>query len=156
MPSIYAVQDKSNFRTIKVPLKKVLNVDNHPDISQSIEFLVTEMNNLATHSYQFIRLYILFLYDNDLEAIQFIDQKLISYAVKTLCDSPYTRESVFIDRDLRTRLSDFYELEYKPLFDHNKTNSLFKGYIIDHLVTQIYTDITNNIQERFVTHHLPR
>ena len=54
--------EKSTYKTLKIPLKTILlNCD---IIQPVINNLVFEMNNLVIHTYQFIRLYILYCLRN--------------------------------------------------------------------------------------------
>ena len=57
--------DKSAYTTIKTTLKSVLH--NHKEVQPLINNLVFEMNDLMIHSYQFIRLYVLNCYNNNLK-----------------------------------------------------------------------------------------
>ena len=55
--------EKSAYATMKTTLKSVLH--NHKEVQPIITNLVFEMNDLVIHTYQFIRLYILYCYTNN-------------------------------------------------------------------------------------------
>ena len=56
---------KSNYKTIKVPLKKVLK---HYNIIQpKFEDSVLRVNQFATITYEFLKLYVLHLFENNVQ-----------------------------------------------------------------------------------------
>ena len=73
--------EKSAYKTFKIPLKTILL--NRDDIQPVINNLVFEMNDLVIHTYQFIRLYILNCYTNNL-LLPTIDETFILYCIKSL------------------------------------------------------------------------
>ena len=73
--------DKSAYKTLKIPLKTILL--NRDNIQPLINNLVFEMNDLVIHTYQFIRLYILYCYTNN-NPLPEINDIFISYCIKTL------------------------------------------------------------------------
>ena len=73
--------EKASFQTIKTTLKSVLL--NRNEIQPEINNLVFEMNDLMINSYQFIRLYVLHCYCNQLSLPE-IDETFILYCIKSL------------------------------------------------------------------------
>ena len=71
--------EKSAYTTIKTTLKSVLH--NHKEVQPVITNLVFEMNDLMIHSYQFIRLYVLKYYKNNIN-----NQLSRYYRLKKGCD----------------------------------------------------------------------
>ena len=61
--------EKSAYKTLKIPLKTILL--NRDTIQPIINNLVFEMNDLVIHSYQFIRLYILYCFTNNNPLLQY-------------------------------------------------------------------------------------
>ena len=57
--------EQSAYKTFKIPIKSLL-IDSK-NIQPTVNHLVFEMNDLAIHTYQFIRLYVLYCYTNHLE-----------------------------------------------------------------------------------------
>ena len=72
--------DHGPYRTIKTTLKSVLR---DKEIKPNIEHVIQEMNDLVVHTYQFIRLYVLYLYENELEFPE-INEAFIMSCIKTL------------------------------------------------------------------------
>jgi hypothetical protein len=142
--------EKSAYKTFKIPLKSILlNRDTmHPLISN----LVFEMNDLVIHAYQFIRLYVLYQYTNNL-LLPSINENFILYCVKSL-GTRDNRGKKGKDTDLLEKLDTFYKTEYQPLLNHVKTNLKNTSYLLPYLATQIHTSLHNNFQEHFIQHFL--
>ena len=142
--------EKSAYKTFKIPLKSILlNRDTmHPLINN----LVFEMNDLVIHTYQFIRLYILHQYTNNLH-LPSINENFILYCVKSLGIRD-NRGKKGKDTDLLEKLDTFYKTEYQPLLNHVKTNLKNTSYLLPYLATQIHTSLHNNFQEHFIQHFL--
>jgi hypothetical protein len=142
--------EKSAYTTIKTTLKSVLH--NHKEVQPVITNLVFEMNDLMIHSYQFIRLYVLKCY-NDKQSLPEINEKFILYCIKTLGIRD-KRGIQSKDTDLLETLHEFYDKEYQPLLNHEKTSLRNKPHLLPYLATQIHTSLSNNTQERFIQHFL--
>ena len=142
--------DKSAYKTFKIPLKTILL---NKDVMQPlINQLVFEMNDLVIHTYQFIRLYVLKCY-TDKQPLPVIDDMFIMYCIKTL-GTRDNRGNKGKDTELLEILSRFYEEEYQPLLNHEKTNLKHTTYLLPYLETQIHTSLHNNLQEHFIQHFL--
>ena len=142
--------DKSAYITIKTTLKSVLH--DHNDVQPVITNLVFEMNDLMIHSYQFIRLYVLKCYNNN-QPLPEINDKFILYCIKTL--GVRSNQGVKCkDIDLLETLQEFYDKEYQPLLNHEKTQLKNTTFLLPYLATQIHTSLSNNTQERFIQHFL--
>ena len=142
--------EKSAYKTFKIPLKSILlNRDTmHPLINN----LVFEMNDLVIHTYQFIRLYILHQYTNN-KNVPTINENFILYCIKTL-GTRDNRGKKGKDTELLENLEKFYQIEYKPLLNHEKTNLKNTSFLLPYLSTQIHTSLHNNFQEHFIQHFL--
>ena len=142
--------DKSAYTTIKTTLKSVLH--NHKEVQPVITNLVFEMNDLMIHSYQFIKLYVLKCYNNN-QPLPEINDKFILYCIKTL--GVRSNQGVKCkDIDLLETLQEFYDKEYQPLLNHEKTQLKNTTFLLPYLATQIHTSLSNNTQERFIQHFL--
>ena len=142
--------DKSAYTTIKTTLKSVLH--NHKDVQPVITNLVFEMNDLIIHSYQFIRLYVLKCYNNN-QPLPEINETFILYCIKTLgVRSNQGAKSKDSDR-LRV-LQEFYNKEYQPLLNHEKTQLKNTTFLLPYLARQLHTSLSNNTQEHFIQHFL--
>ena len=141
--------EKSSYKTFKIPLKTILL---NRDIQPIINNLVFEMNNLVIHTYQFIRLYILNCYTNNL-LLPTIDETFILYCIKTL-GLRDNRGKKGKDTELLEVLDTFYKTEYQPLLNHQKTILKNTTNMTPYLATQIHTSLHNNFQEHFIQHFL--
>ena len=142
--------EKSAYTTIKTTLKSVLH--DHNEVQPLITNLVFEMNDLMIHSYQFIRLYVLKCY-NDNKQLPEINEKFILYCIKTLGEKTNTGRKEN-DTSMLETLQDFYDKEYQPLLNHEKTSLKNKSNMLPYLATQLHTSLSNNTQERFIQHFL--
>jgi hypothetical protein len=142
--------DKSTYTTIKTTLKSVLH--NHKEVQPVITNLVFEMNDLMIHSYQFIRLYVLNCYNNN-KHLPEINEKFILYCIKTL-GIRSNQGAKSKDTDLLETLQEFYNKEYQPLLNHEKTKLKNTTFLLPYLATQLHTSLSNNTQERFIQHFL--
>ena len=142
--------DKSAYTTIKTTLKSVLH--NHKEVQPVITNLVFEMNDLMIHSYQFIRLYVLNCYNNN-KHLPEINEKFILYCIKTL-GIRSNQGAKSKDTDLLETLQEFYNKEYQPLLNHEKTKLKNTTFLLPYLATQLHTSLSNNTQERFIQHFL--
>ncbi len=142
--------DKSAYTTIKTTLKSVLH--NYKEVQPVITNLVFEMNDLMIHSYQFIRLYILKCY-NSKQHLPEINEKFILYCIKTL-GVKSNQGAKSKDTELLEALQEFYDKEYQPLLNHEKTQLKNTTFLLPYLATQLHTSLSNNTQERFIQHFL--
>jgi len=142
--------DKSAYTTIKTTLKSVLH--NHKEVQPVITNLVFEMNDLMIHSYQFIRLYILKCYNNN-QHLPEINEKFILYCIKTL-GIRSNQGAKSKDTNLLEELQEFYDNEYQPLLNHEKTQLKNTTFLLPYLATQLHTSLSNNTQEHFIQHFL--
>jgi len=142
--------DKSAYTTIKTTLKSVLH--NHKEVQRVITNLVFEMNELMIHSYQFIRLYVLKCY-NDKQSLPEINEKFILYCIKVLGEKTNSGRKEK-DTSMLEILQEFYDKEYQPLLNHEKTPLKNKSNMLPYLATQLHTSLSNNTQERFIQHFL--
>jgi len=142
--------DKSAYKTFKIPLKTILL--NCEMIQPDINNLVFEMNNLVIHTYQFIRLYVLNCYTNK-QPLPELDEIFISYCIKSL-GTRDNRGKKCKDTELLETLDKFYQEEYQPLLNHEKTNLKNTTFLLPYLATQIHTSLHNNFQEHFIQYFL--
>jgi hypothetical protein len=142
--------EKSAYTTIKTTLKSVLR--NHTEVQPVITNLVFEMNDLMIHSYQFIRLYVLKCYNNK-QPLPEINEKFILYCIKVLGEKTNTGRKEK-DTSMLETLQEFYDMEYQPLLNHQKTSLKNKSNMLPYLATQLHTSLSNNTQERFIQHFL--
>lgn len=138
------------YKTIKIPLKTILR--NHTEVQPILNEIIFSMNDLITHTYQFIRLYLLHLYHHNKD-FPTINETFILYCLKTLGIRD-NRGKKSINQQLLEDLDYFYITEYQPLLQHQKTLLKNTTFILPYIATQILTTLTNNIEQRFVQHLL--
>jgi hypothetical protein len=142
--------EKSAYKTFKIPLKTILlNCD---EIQPVINKFVFEMNDLVIHTYQFIRLYVLYKYTKN-QPLPNIDETFILYCIKTL-GLRDNRGKKGKDTELLEVLDTFYKNEYQPLLNYEKTKLKNTTFLLPYLATQIHTSLHNNFQEHFIQHFL--
>jgi len=139
---------KPECKTYKIPLKKLLLDKNHIPV---INDLVYKLNELTINSYQFIRLYILNCYNNNLN-IPDINEEFIKYSIKILRFCKVDKSKSCKNKDLLNKLNEFYTKEYQPLINHKKVELNNVEQIIGYLTTRIYTCYATNISEHFIKH----
>lgn len=139
-----------SYKTVKTSLKSVLR--DYETIQPQINNLVIKSNELVIQTYQFIRLYILNQYHKNLE-IPVIDEKFISYAIKTQGVRD-TRGKVAKDKNLLNELENFYQQEFQPLIQKEKFCLKNFSYLIPYLTLQIHTAYQNNIKTHYFKHLL--
>ena len=99
--------EKSTYKTFKIPLKTILL--NRDTMQPVINNLVFEMNDLVIHTYQFIRLYVLDKYTQNIPLPE-LDDTFISYCIKTL-GTRDNRGKKCQDTELLETLDKFYKTE---------------------------------------------
>ncbi len=139
--------EKNAFKTVKITLNNIIK---DSKTKSKIETLVRDINDLVIHTYQFIRLYILNLYHNNLD-FPVINEHFIGSVIKTL-GTKDNRGAKRKDDILPEKLEQFYNQEYQPLLNHQKTDLRNKTHMTPYITTQIFTCLSNNIQEHFIQH----
>lgn len=125
---------------------------NHSVVLPEINELVFKINDLTIHTYQFMRLYILKCF-NQKQALPEINKTFILYCIKTLGIRD-NRGKKPANGTLFNMLAEFYDEEYQPLLNHEKTQLLNTTKLVPYLAIQILTAYTNNLQEHFIQHFL--
>ena len=139
------VKEKTPYKSFKIPLKTVIK---NKELISTIDNLVSNLNDLVISSYQFLRLYILYKYNLN-QPIE-ITSELISYSIKILGIS--NSKKPLNNQILLQELTYFYENQFKPTVNHVKVNLEHLSHFISNIVVQMMTCISNNCQERFVSH----
>ena len=76
------------------------------------------------------------------------------YCIKTLGTREVIKAAKSKDTDLLETLQEFYDKEYQPLLNHEKTNLKNTTFLLPYLATQLHTSLSNNTQEHFIQHFL--
>jgi hypothetical protein len=148
--------EKDNFDYMKTNKDNINNIIKDPTILPIINDLVNRTNKIVIHAYQFIKLYFIYHYDNNIP-FPIIDKNFICDVFKVLtirkCNKGgYTKENM--PTQLK-ELTNFYKTHYFKTISHNETIFYDKlSYILPYEAIDMTTNINNNIQEHFIDHLL--
>ena len=139
---------------IKDPLKNIIRYDSNKEFQSIIDDLTNRTNKIVCHSYQFLKLYVLHLFDNNKELPR-INKEFISdiYKVITIrkSNSGAVPESK-MSQQLK-ELKNFYNDYYSKLV--SQEDSIFYdglSYVLAYEAIDMSSNIETNIQEHFINH----
>ena len=169
----------SNYK-LSVIKTNLNNIIKNKDFLKEINKIVININKIIIHTYQFLKLYLLYCYKNDNKLPQ-IDEKLIKGVINIICN--YDKEQKEINRKkkkskknkskkkskrkknkqtfvgkplseeglkLKRQLGIFYKNQYKGLICDIPPNSNNLSHVIKYLINDIIKNIKNNISEHFI------
>ena len=151
------VKEKNNiikFDYMKTNKDNIMNVINYPAYVNIINDIVVNVNKIVIHTYQFLKLYLIYLYDNKKE-FPIINEDFIGYIFMVLtirkCGSGgYT--DITMPKQLK-ELTKFYKEQYKPLTINDEVIYYDKlNYILAYEAIDILKNINVNISEHFLQH----
>jgi hypothetical protein len=151
------VKEKNNiikFDYMKTNKDNIMNVINYPAHVNIINDIVVNVNKIVIHTYQFLKLYLIYLYDNKKE-FPVINEDFIGYIFMVLtirkCGSGgYT--DITMPKQLK-ELTKFYKEQYKPLTINDEVIYYDKlNYILAYEAIDILKNINVNISEHFLQH----
>jgi len=136
------------FKSIKISLKHVLkNSDiNLPKITDA----VIRCNKIVINTLMFMKLYLLdyFKKNNNLPEI---DKVFVNSCMKILCnESPRGRPPKKEVKELKDKLTDFYNSDYKPLINDTDLDYINLNTVLEYLTIGIITMYENNIKLHYV------
>jgi hypothetical protein len=139
---------------MKTNKDNIMNVINYPAHVNIINDIVVNVNKIVIHTYQFLKLYLIYLYDNKKE-FPVINEDFIGYIFIVLtirkCGSGgYT--DITMPKQLK-ELTKFYKEQYKPLTINDEVIYYDKlNYILAYEAIDILKNINVNISEHFLQH----
>ena len=136
---------KGQMKTFKVPLKSICKEEFLP----KIEEVVIKLNRLVVHSYQFIRLYILYCYNNNFDFE--ITQEFIRQAIGILGECK-KKTGKIKNQTLLAQITWFYINHYQPLINYVKIDISNMSSFTANIAVQLYTMYSNNVLLRFESH----
>jgi len=150
-PDISKYKDSLTFyKTVKTSLKSIIKYDH---TIEDINNIVNNVNEIVIHTYQFIKLYYLYQYDNKLETPE-LNYEFIKSVIKTLCNRDNDDKRGKKSKDeiikLRKDLQKFYDKHYSKLM--NGDNNMYYTHLntlLDYEVTKIQTCYENHIMAHF-------
>jgi hypothetical protein len=119
-----------------------------------INDIVINTNKIVIHSYNFLKLYLIHLYENNIN-FPTIDKEFICDIFKVItkrkCNSGGYREDNMPNQ--QKQLLHFYNQHYKETIYDNEVLYYDKmSYILAYEAIDMITNINNNIQEHFIKH----
>jgi hypothetical protein len=147
-------KEEDNFDYMKTNKDNINNIIKDPTILPIINDLVNRTNKIVIHTYQFIKLYLIYHYDNNIP-FPIIDKNFICDVFKVLtirkCNKGGYTENTIPDK--LKGLLHFYKTHYSKTISHNETIYYDKlCYILAYEAIDMTTNINNNIQEHFIDH----
>jgi hypothetical protein len=146
-------EDEQVYRIIKCPLKCVLK--KHDLLQPIIDKAVFDINDIVVLSYQFIRLYLLDKYNNNVD-LPTINKQFVLDVMKTV-SSADTKSGQKTNPDNiknatgKADIKRFYETDFSHLVS-NKPSYTNKTHILATSANEMITCITTNISTHFIDH----
>lgn len=136
------------FKCVKVPLKPNIK---HPEINlPKISNTVMKAHKIVIHTLQFMKLYLLDYYNTN-RSLPTIDKTFINSCMKILCkEKPQGRPPKPEIKELKDKLSTFYEKHYKSLMKDTDLEYTHMNTILDYLTIDVLTMYENNIKQRYI------
>ena len=132
----------------KTPLKNIVKSD---DLNNKINEVVYRVNKIVIHTCQFLNLYLIYLFDNDIDFPD-IDEKFIKTIFNIITikiDGRGKKPSEDTEKQIKI-LEDFYVKHYKQcIIDSDIINIDKLSYILAYEAIDIVKNIKNNISEHF-------
>jgi predicted metallopeptidase len=146
----YMKTNKDSF----INIVKNVKVNNNKATLEIFQDAIYRTNKIVIHTYNFLKLYILYLYDNKLD-IPLIDEdfiKIIMRIVSVRNDKRGCRTSKNTLK-IMNNLTIFYDKYYKKTIDENNiVNDDKLSYILAYEAIDIVKNISTNIKEHYVDH----
>ena len=147
-------KDEENFDYMKTNKDNINNMIKDQTILPIINDLVNRTNKIVIHAYQFIKLYCIYQYENNLQ-FPVIDKEFIGDVFKVLtirkCNKGGYTENTIPDK--LKGLINFYKTHYANTISNNETIYYDKlSYVLPYEAIDMTTNINNNIQEHFIDH----
>jgi hypothetical protein len=139
------------FKSIKTSLKSVLK---HPDINiNKINYAVIKANKIMIHTLQYMKLFLLFYYENNNQTLPVISKEFINNTMKVVCGEkeekrgkPPKPETLI----LKEKLMHFYKEHYLSLTQNDPIDYAGLNTMLDYLKEDVITMYENNIQLHYV------
>jgi len=147
-------KDEDNFDYMKTNKDNIKNIIRDNSILPIINDLAIKTNKIVIHSYQFLKLYFLHLYETK-QIFPILDKEYICDIFKVItirkCNSGgYTDKNM---PDQLKTLTTFYKQHYIHTISNNEILYYDKlPYILAYEAIDMITNINNNIQEHFIDH----
>jgi hypothetical protein len=136
------------FKCVKIPLKHVLK---NPDINlPKITDAVIKCNKIVINTLMFMKLYLLDYFEKN-NKLPEIDKVFVNSCMKILCNESVSgRPPKKEIRELKDKLTAFYNSDYKPLSKDTNLDYTHLNTVLDYLTIGIITMYENNIKLHYV------
>jgi len=147
-------KDEENFDYMKTNKDNIKNVIRDENLLPLINDITIRTNKIVIHSYQFLKLYLLHLYENN-QSFPILDKEYICDIFKVItkrkCNSgSYTDETM--PKQLKT-LTDFYKNNYSLTIANDEILYYDKlPYILAYEAIDMITNITAFFKKMFIFH----
>jgi len=147
-------KEEDNVDYMKTNKDNIMNIIKDEKILPIINDLVNRTNKIVIHSYQFLKLYFIYLYENN-QSFPILDKEYICDIFKVItkrkCGSGGYKDDKMPEQ-LKT-LYTFYKEHYSKTITDNEILYYDKlSYILAYEAIDMITNINNNIQEHFIDH----
>lgn len=146
--------DSEKFDFIKTTKNNIINVLHTKDTLATINDLVIKTNKIVIRACNFIKLYYLYLYENNL-TFPIIDKNFICDVFKSITIRKNKSGSLSIDElsEQLINLQNFYNNHFIHTLDKDDILYYDKlNYILAYEAIDIEKNVNNNIKEHFITH----
>jgi transposase len=136
------------FKCVKIPLQHILK---NPDInSPKITDAVIKCNKIVINTLMFMKLYLLDYFEKN-NKLPEIDKVFVNSCMKILCnESASGRPPKKEIKELKDKLTAFYNSDYKPLIKDTDLNYTHLNTVLDYITIGIITMYENNIKLHYV------
>ena len=146
--------EEDNFDYMKTNKDNINNIIKDTTILPIIHDLVNRTNKIVIHSYQFIKLYCIFCYDNQ-RSFPIIDKEFICDVFKVVTQRK-SNKGGYTDKTMPDSLRVLYDFYHQHYFTTTITDDIIYydklPYILAYEAIDMVTNIKNNIQEHFIDH----
>ena len=144
-------KDEENFDYMKTNKDNIKNIIRDENLLILINDITIRTNKIVIHTYQFLKLYLLYLYENN-QPFPVLDKEYICDIFKVITkrkfNTGYTEDNM--PTQLKT-LTDFYKNNYASTISNDEIIYYDRlPYILAYEAIDMITNITNNIQEHFI------
>jgi len=150
--------ERSYMVTEKDSLKNILKVADRDELTNIIMDAVQRTNQIVIHTYQFLKAYLLYLYDRKLNhpeiniVVPAINQQLILNIINIVSVKNETGGAKPLNNTLTQSLQNFFEKKYSTTLADTLPSRDFLKYILQYEAVDIVKNISTNIKEHFMSH----
>ena len=135
------------FRSVKCPIKGIIK---DPGVLSEIQEITIKINGARTNMLQFTKLYFIFLLKEN-KPFPVVNKSFFKVVLRVLSERSGSKRSS-IDPVLFDSITDFYNEFYKTLIEEKIEKFSGLESVVAYMITDIISDIENNIKMRFHDH----